>query len=145
MSLRDMLGAIAQATINTGVRVLGKSICPEDHPWLKCPVGLPGAVGTQMYSDIAAAENLEQRRSKTAGLLASFAGLSSDHFDSSRIDPRIRPRWQRSDRYILIVHALEVQRDAHPLPGRVLPARIEFQGCHGMVLGRSVAVAETLC
>jgi len=101
MSLRDMLGAIAQATINTGVRVLGKSICPEDHPWLKCPVGLPGAVGTQMYSDIAAAENLEQRRSKTAGLLASFAGLSSDHFDSSRIDPRIRDFYERTGTYEL--------------------------------------------
>jgi hypothetical protein len=54
-----------------------------------------------MYNDIAAAENLEQRRSPTAGLLPSFDDLRSDRFDSSRIDPRIRDFYERTAAYDL--------------------------------------------
>ena len=101
MSLNHILGTAAQGAINTWVRVLGRSVDPEDCPWLRCPVGSATAVGTQMYNDIAAAETLEQRSSPSAGLLPSFDDLRSDRFDSSKIDPRIRHFYERTAAYDL--------------------------------------------
>jgi hypothetical protein len=101
MGVYNILGAAAAKVIDLGIRVLGRRIRPDDYLWLKCPVGLPEAVGTQMYNDIAAAENLEQCGSATAGLLASFAVLNSDDFDSSRVDPRIRDFYERTAAYEL--------------------------------------------
>jgi hypothetical protein len=54
-----------------------------------------------MYNDIAAAENLEQRSSRSAGLLSSFDDLRSDQFDSTRIDPRIRHFYEHTAAYDL--------------------------------------------
>jgi hypothetical protein len=72
MSLKNIFGVAVEAAIDRWVRVLGKSLDPDEYPWLKCPIGSPTAVGPQMYNDIAAAENLEQWSSPAAGLLTSF-------------------------------------------------------------------------
>jgi hypothetical protein len=101
MSLKSILGIVTERAINAWVRVLGRSVNPNDHPWLRCPVGSPTALGTEMYNDIAAAENLEQRSSASAGLLASFDDLRSDRFDSTKIDPRIRCFYERTAAYDL--------------------------------------------
>jgi hypothetical protein len=101
MSLHSILGVTTEKAINAWVRVLGRKIDLVDHPWLKCPVGSPTAVGTEMYDDIAAAENLEQRASPSAGLLASFDDLGSDRFDSAKVDPRIRDFYERTAAYDL--------------------------------------------
>jgi hypothetical protein len=114
MGVNNILGAAAASAINAGVRALGRRINPDEYPWLKCPVGLPEAVGTQMYNDIAAAENLEQRGSATAGLLGSFACLNSDDFDSSRVDPRIRDFYEKTAAYELEAWS-EVGALARPL------------------------------
>ncbi|HEY6306380.1 MAG TPA: hypothetical protein VI488_08000 [Candidatus Angelobacter sp.] len=101
MSLHSLLGVATEKAINAWVRMLGRSIDPADHPWLKCPVGSPKAVGTEMYNDIAAAEGLEQRSSASAGLLASFDDLRSDRFDSAKVDPQIRNFYERTAAYDL--------------------------------------------
>lgn len=101
MSFHSFVGVTTENAINAWVRVLGRSIDPAEHPWLKCPVGRPTAVGTEMYNDIAAAENLEQRSSASAGLLASFNDLSSDRFDSTKVDRRIRDFYERTAAYDL--------------------------------------------
>ena len=92
MSLRNIFGVVVEAAIDGWVRLLGKSLDPDEYLWLKCPIGSPTALGPQMYNDIAAAENLEQRSSPAAGLLRSFDDLRSDKFDSSLVNPRIRDR-----------------------------------------------------
>src|SRR5258708_10820656 len=114
MSLNNIFGVAVEAAIDAWVRVLGKSIDPDEHPWLKCPVGSPTAVGPQMYNDIAAAENLEQRTSPAAGLLASFDDLRSDNFDSSKVNPRIRDFYERTAAYELEVWS-EIGALARPL------------------------------
>jgi hypothetical protein len=101
MSLHSILGVATERAINAWVRVLGRSIDPDEYPWLKCPVGSPTAVGTEMYNDIAAADKLEQRSSPSAGLLSSFDDLRSDQFDSAKIDPRIRHFYERTAAYDL--------------------------------------------
>jgi len=114
MNLRNILGVAVEAAIDGWVRVLGKGLNPEEHPWLKCPIGSPTAVGPQMYNDIAAAENLEQRSSTAAGLLPSFDDLRSDKFDSSLVNPRIRDFYERTAAYELEVWS-EVGALARPL------------------------------
>jgi len=114
MSLNKIFGVAVEAFIDAWVRVLGKSIDPDEYPWLKCPVGSPTAVGPQMYSDIATAENLEQRTSPATGLLASFDELRSDNFDSSKVDQRIRDFYEKTAAYELEVWS-EVGALARPL------------------------------
>src|SRR5690242_18651332 len=114
MGLTKIFGGAAAAAINAWVRVVGKSVDPDEHLWLKCPVGSPMAVGPEMYSDIAAAENLEQRTSSATGLLASFDELRSDNFDSSKVDARIRDFYERTAAYELEVWS-EVGALARPL------------------------------
>ncbi|HZD95505.1 MAG TPA: hypothetical protein VE133_14680, partial [Candidatus Sulfotelmatobacter sp.] len=101
MRIYEILGAAVERVINAGVRALGKRVHLRNHPWLHSPAGSPGIVGAQMYSEIAGMENLEQRSSKTAGLLANFADLKSDAFDSARIHPRIRDFYERTAAYEL--------------------------------------------
>src|SRR6476659_3013364 len=101
MDLYNILGAAAEKAINVGVRLLGRTLDLADFPWLSGPVGLPGALGTQLYTQIAADENLEQRRSATAGLLADFASLHSDRFDSANVDRQIRDFYEKTAAYEL--------------------------------------------
>src|SRR5438477_1012818 len=69
MGLYYIFGRATEKLIHLWVRVLGKSINPDEYPWLRCPIGSPQALGTQIYADIALAEDLEQRSSATAGRL----------------------------------------------------------------------------
>ena len=101
MGLYYIFGRATEKLIHLWVRVLGKSINPDEYPWLRCPIGSPQALGTQIYADIALAEDLEQRSSATAGLLPSFDDLRSDQFDSSRVDPHIRDFYERTACYDL--------------------------------------------
>lgn len=101
MNFSAIFGTLVEKSINVWVRVFGRSIDPSQFPWLKCPIGSPTAVGTEMYNDIAAAENLEQRSSVYAGLLFRFHELSSDRFDPHQIDRRIRAFYERTAAYDL--------------------------------------------
>ncbi|HLW51397.1 MAG TPA: hypothetical protein VKW06_01020 [Candidatus Angelobacter sp.] len=101
MSLSTILGTAVEKSINAWVRGFGRSLNPDDYPWLKCPVGSATAVGTEMYNDIAAAESLHQNSSPRAGLLYSFDDLRSDRFDSTKIDRRIRDFYEHTAAYDL--------------------------------------------
>jgi hypothetical protein len=101
MSVNSILGTGVEKAINAWVRVFGRSLNPEDVPWLKCPIGSPIAVGTEMYNDIAAAEKLEQRSASHTGLIFNFDDLASDRFDSRRIDRRIREFYEHTADYDL--------------------------------------------
>jgi hypothetical protein len=103
MSLYEVLGATAESAINTWVRVLGKTIDPREHPWLRCPIGAPNLVGSEIYRDIAEREGLELRAAQTTGLLKNFNDLASDRFDASKIDLRIRDFYERTASYDLEV------------------------------------------
>ena len=101
MDLYNILGAGMERAINGGVRLLGKRLDLANYPWLSGPTGSAGATGPQMYAEIAEAENLEQRSSDVAGLLAHFSDLNSDKFDSANIDPRIRDFYENTGIYEL--------------------------------------------
>lgn len=101
MNVSNILGVSVEKAINAWVRVFGHSLNPDEFPWLKCPVGSPAAVGTQMYDDIAAQEGLEQRSSRHTGLLGSFDDLRSDGFDSAKVDRRIRDFYEHTAAYDL--------------------------------------------
>lgn len=114
MRMRDILGRATESAINGWVRLLGKTLNPEQYLWLRCPIGSPAALGTQVYSEIAADENLDERLSTTAGLLHNFHDLRSDLFDSSKVDPRIRDFYERTAAYELEAWS-EVGALARPL------------------------------
>ncbi len=101
MKVSDIFGAVLASAINLGVRVLGKSIDADDYPWIKCPAGPPRTLGTKVYDEIAAAEELEQRVTEKAGLLASFADLNSEDFNAEDVDPRIRAFYETTASYEL--------------------------------------------
>lgn len=101
MGFYDIFGSTAETAIRIWVRILGRTLAPAEQPWLRCPIGLPNAVGTQIYANIAEQENLEQRLSTSAGLLSSFDDLQSDNFDSSKIHPSIRHFYEKTGAYEL--------------------------------------------
>jgi hypothetical protein len=103
MTLYELLGATAETAINTWVRVLGTTIDPREHTWLRCPIGAPNLVGGEIYRDIAEREGLDLRAAQTTGLLKRFDDLASDRFDAAKIDPRIRDFYERTASYDLEV------------------------------------------
>lgn len=105
---------MTQTTINVWVRILGRTVNPDDHPWLRCPIGSPESKGSEVYDEIAAAENLKLRSSSTAGLLASFDDLRSDQFDSSKVHPKIRDFYEHTAAYELEAWS-EIGAFARPL------------------------------
>jgi len=101
--LYDLIAFCLEKGINLWVRTTGKRIREGDEPWLRCPLGEKGRIGTGIYERIARDENLEIRVPTGAGLIPDFNALRGPSFDPDAIHPAIRHFYEHAAAYRLEV------------------------------------------
>jgi hypothetical protein len=101
--LYDLIAFFLEKGINLWVRTTGKRIRVGDEPWLRCPLGERGRIGTGIYERIARDENLEIRVPLGAGLIPDFNALRGPGFDPDAIHPAIRHFYEHAAAYRLEV------------------------------------------
>jgi len=101
--LGDLIGFVLQTGINIWVRTTGKRLRDTEQPWLQCPLGERGRIGTGIYERIAREENLQIRFPPGAGLIPDFNALRGPTFDPDTIHPSIRHFYEHAAAYHLEV------------------------------------------
>src|SRR5713226_6072970 len=77
----DLIAFFLEGGIQIWVRITGKRISEADAPWLRCPLGERGRIGTGIYERIAREENLQIRVPAGAGLIPDFNVLRGPGFN----------------------------------------------------------------
>jgi hypothetical protein len=101
--LYDLIAFFLEGGIQIWVRVTGKRIREADAPWLRCPLGERGRIGTGIYERIAREENLQIRVPPGAGLIPDFNALRGPSFNPDAIHPAIRHFYEHAAAYHLEV------------------------------------------
>jgi len=101
--LYDLIAFFLEKGINLWVRTTGKRIRVGGEPWLRCPLGERGRIGTGIYERIAREENLEIKVPPGAGLIPNFNALRGPGFDPDAIHPAIRHFYEHAAAYRLEV------------------------------------------
>src|ERR1700730_11423546 len=101
--LYDLIAFFLEGGIQIWVRVTGKRIREADVPWLRCPLGERGRIGTGIYERIARDENLQIRVPPGAGLIPDFNALRGPSFNPDAIHPAIRHFYEHAAAYHLEV------------------------------------------
>jgi len=101
--LYDFIAFVLESGIKIWVRITGKGIREGDEPWLRCPLGEKGRIGTGIYERIARDENLEIKVPPGAGLIPDFNALRGPSFDPDAIHPAIRHFYEHAAAYRLEV------------------------------------------
>ena len=96
------IGVILQSSINRLVRFTGQRVERKDAPWLECPLGKHGKIGTGVYQKIAEEQGLELSKPPDAGL-ENFETLRGPSFNPDAVDPRIRHFYEHTALYHLEV------------------------------------------
>jgi hypothetical protein len=99
----DLIAFFLEGGIQIWVRVTGKRLGEADAPWLRCPLGERGRIGTGIYERIARDENLQIRVPAGAGLIPDFNTLRGPDFDPGIIHPAIRHFYEHAAAYHLEV------------------------------------------
>lgn len=99
--LTGAIGALTAAGIRSWVRLTGRRIARLEAPWLECPMGPPGRIGGEFYSQLAAVGRLTIRPAAGHGLLIDFAHLRGNGFDPDRVCPEVRDFYEHTSSYHL--------------------------------------------
>jgi hypothetical protein len=99
--VNEAIGAVAAAGIRQWARLTGKLVSRADAPWLDCPMGPRGRIGSEFYARLAEREHLEVRRAPDAGLLPDFGALRGPHFDPTSVRPEVRDFYEHTSCYRL--------------------------------------------
>jgi hypothetical protein len=99
----NLIAFFLESGIQLWVRLTGKRICKTDAPWLNCPLGERGRIGTGIYERIARDENLQIRIPPSAGLIPDFNALRGPSFNPGTIHPAIRHFYEHTASYNLEV------------------------------------------
>lgn len=99
----NLIGFLLQTGISLWVRTTGKSLGDAEEPWLQCPLGERGLIGTGIYERIAREENLEMQTPAAAGLIPDFEALRGPSFNPQAIHPAIRHFYEHAAAYHLEV------------------------------------------
>jgi len=102
-ALYYLISLIFERSVHFCFRIAGKRIRKTDFPWLACPLGNRGPVGTAIYDRIAREENLQIQTPPNAGLIADFDALRGPDFDPHAIHPAIRHFYEHTADYHLEV------------------------------------------
>jgi len=94
---------VFERSIHFCFRAAGRHIRMADFPWLDCPLGNRGPVGTAIYERIAREENLQIQTPPNAGLIANFDALRGPNFDPNAVHPAIRHFYEHTAGYHLEV------------------------------------------
>jgi hypothetical protein len=89
--------------IDLWVRTTGKRIRKTDAPWLSCPLGIRGLIGTGIYERIAQEEALQIRTPANAGLIPNFNALQGPSFNPGAVRSEIRHFYEHAAQYHLDV------------------------------------------
>jgi len=104
--LRAVIAAAIGETLRLFIRYLvrftGRSVVRKDAPWLDCPLGKPGRIGTGVYQKIATDQGLGLSSPPDAGL-ENFETLRGPSFNPESVDPRIRHFYEHTALYHLEV------------------------------------------
>src|SRR5437879_8446393 len=89
-ALNDLIAFFLETGIKIWVRTTGKRIREDEIPWLCCPLGERGRIGTGIYERIARDENLQIQARPGAGLIPDFNALRAPSLnpDASHSDMR---------------------------------------------------------
>src|SRR5262249_24257098 len=98
----DAIGTLLQFGIRLLVRTTGRRVQRKDAPWLECPLGKPGLIGTGVYQKIARERGFELSSPPDAGL-QDFDVLRGPAFNPGAVDPRIRHFYEHTALYHLEV------------------------------------------
>jgi hypothetical protein len=102
-ALYDVIAFFLESGIKIWVRTTGKRIREADAPWLRCPLGERGRIGTGIYERIARDENLQIQIPPGAGLIPDFNVLRGPGFNPDAIHPAIRHFYEHAAAYRLEV------------------------------------------
>jgi len=102
-ALYDLIAFFLESGIKIWVRLTGKRIREADAPWLRCPLGERGRIGTGIYERIASDENLQIQVPPGAGLIPDFNALRGPGFNPDAIHPAIRHFYEHAAAYHLEV------------------------------------------
>src|SRR5882672_337937 len=102
-ALYDLTAFFLEGGIQIWVHITGKRIREADAPWLRCPLGERGRIGTGIYERIARDENLQIKVPPGAGLIPDFNALRGPGFDPDSIHPAIRHFYEHAAAYRLEV------------------------------------------
>jgi hypothetical protein len=102
-ALYDLIAFLLESGIQIWVGITGKRIREADAPWLGCPLGARGRIGTGIYERIAHSENLRMRVPPGAGLIPDFNALRGPNFNPDTIHPAIRHFYEHAAAYHLEV------------------------------------------
>ncbi len=99
----DVIAFFLESGIKIWVRTTGKRMREADAPWLRCPLGERGRIGTGIYERIARDENLQIQVPPGAGLIPDFNALRGPSFNPDAIHPAIRHFYEHAAAYQLEV------------------------------------------
>ncbi len=99
----DLVAFFLETGIKIWVRTTGKRIREAEAPWLCCPLGERGRIGTGIYERIARDENLQIQVPPGAGLIPDFNSLRGPGFNPDDIHPAIRHFYEHAASYQLEV------------------------------------------
>jgi hypothetical protein len=102
-ALSRAIGFLAAAGIRTWVRLTGKRVARREHPWLECPMGPRGRIGSDFYVRLAEVERLKLLPAAGHGLLPNFGALRGAGFDPDGVCPQVRDFYERTACYDLVV------------------------------------------
>lgn len=102
-ALAGSIGWLTASGIRTWVRMTGKRVARQEAPWLECPMGPRGRIGSEFYAQLAESERLDLSPTPGAGLLADFAALRGAGLDPERVCPQIRDFYEHTSCYDLVV------------------------------------------
>src|SRR5258707_68555 len=99
----DLVAFFLETGIKIWVRTTGKRIREDEIPWLCCPLGERGRIGTGIYERIARDENLQIQAPPGAGLIPDFNALRGPSFNPDAIHSAIRHFYEHAASYQLEV------------------------------------------
>src|ERR1700674_4872380 len=87
-ALYDLIAFFLESGIQIWVRITGKRLREADAPWLRCPLGERGRIGTGIYERIARDENLQIRVPPGAGIRPFVISMNTPPRITSRSGPK---------------------------------------------------------
>jgi hypothetical protein len=102
-AIYSIISFFLDGSIQAWVRLTGKRASKSDAPWLSCPLGVRGLIGTGIYERIAREENLQICVPPNAGLIPDFNALCGPTFNPDSIHPTIRHFYEHAASYHLEV------------------------------------------
>jgi hypothetical protein len=99
MWLGDKRGHLTDWTTQLWVRLTGKRVNLELHPWLKGPTGKPSGIGSDFFQQLADEQGLSVEQGR--GLIEDFNQLASERCRPGEVSPIVRDFYENAGSYEL--------------------------------------------